>query len=147
MDLKDEEVREDLRCMLMNVDEDSPVNAKPEGDVFKERINEEMGAWAEEWIKTYVTAERRKELVNVLLVNGLGIDDDNKKIMDRHYFSFCRGSGYWVQDNTTSHRGRCGKCKDWREWHCKKCNRCNYGISIPCDGCGGVSDMYYFDKH
>lgn len=146
MDLTDEEVREELRCMLMDVEGHSAVNAKPNGDVFEGNYNEELGAWAKEWVKTSATAKRRKELVDVLLIAGLGIDDDNKKIMEGHYFSFCRGSGRWVQDNTTKHCGRCGECRDWREWHCKKCNRCNYGVSIPCDGCGGVSDMYYFNK-
>jgi hypothetical protein len=130
----------------MGADEGSPANAKPKGDVFKEDINEDLGVWAKEWIETSVTTERRKELMDILLIAGFGIDDDKMKIMDGHYFSLCRGSGRWVQDNTTSHCGCCGECKDWREWHCKKCNKCNYGDSIPCDGCGGVSDMYYINK-
>ncbi len=39
----------------------------------------------------------------------------------------------------------CSKCgevywysfRDWREWHCETCHRCTYGVTLPCEGCGG----------
>lgn len=54
-----------------------------------------------------------------------------------YYISFC-----WktiVQEDCTWHCEVCKTCRDWREWHCETCNRCSYGISLPCDGCGGYS--------
>lgn len=47
------------------------------------------------------------------------------------------------QSHCTDHCCPCGECMDWREWHCKVCNQCTYGVSIPCDGCGGGSGTYH----
>jgi hypothetical protein len=124
----------------MGVEEDSPLRSKPNGDVFKENYSKEMFAFAKEWVKTSVSKERRKELVDILLIYGLGIDEDDKSVVDGYFFSFCGGA--WVQDTNARHCASCDDCMDWREWHCKKCNKCTYGLSIPCGGCGGVSDMY-----
>ena len=57
------------------------------------------------------------------------------------WFSFCRES--WQSLESTSHCWVCKECMDWREWHCGKCNKCTYGVSLPCEGCDGVSDTYY----
>ncbi|KAI0198320.1 hypothetical protein F4808DRAFT_436606 [Astrocystis sublimbata] len=54
--------------------------------------------------------------------------------------------GAWVDDNSTSHCPVCRECADWREWHCKTCKKCTYGLSLPCQGCGGVSNMYHSDS-
>lgn len=52
-----------------------------------------------------------------------------------YWYSFC-----WeevVQDSCTWHCTECGTCRDWREWHCPRCNRCTYGVTMPCEYCGG----------
>ena len=62
-----------------------------------------------------------------------------RKCKEVYWYSFC-----WddvVQDNCTWHCEVCGACRDWREWHCKTCNRCTYGVTLPCDGCGGKSHL------
>ena len=49
-----------------------------------------------------------------------------------YWYSFC-----WdevVQDSCTWHCEICGTCRDW---HCETCNRCTYGVTLPCEGCGG----------
>lgn len=51
------------------------------------------------------------------------------------WFSFCWGDT--VEESQTWHCERCGTCRDWREWHCETCNRCTYGVTLPCDSCGG----------
>lgn len=57
------------------------------------------------------------------------------------FYSFCRRN-HWESSDHTWHCRVCRKCQDWREWHCKKCNKCTYGLSLACEGCGGVSYMY-----
>ena len=57
------------------------------------------------------------------------------------FFSWCRKA--WDDDNCTWHCPVCMECNDWREWHCSKCKKCSYGVSIPCEGCGGVSNTYH----
>lgn len=51
------------------------------------------------------------------------------------WYSFC--SHAVVQDSCTWHCPECGACRDWREWHCPRCDRCTYGVTMPCDNCGG----------
>lgn len=48
-----------------------------------------------------------------------------------------------VQNDCAQHCSVCGECMDWREWHCGSCKKCSYGISLPCRGCGGVSNTYH----
>lgn len=57
------------------------------------------------------------------------------------WFSICRDT--WTSNSHTTHCWECRECMDWTEWHCITCNKCQYGLSIPCSGCGGVSDMYH----
>lgn len=57
------------------------------------------------------------------------------KCGELYWYSFC-----WedvVQDSCTWHCTKCRMCRDWQEWHCPRCNRCTYGVTLPCDGCGG----------
>lgn len=67
-----------------------------------------------------------------------------RKLLDRYscnecdelyWYSFCLGE--IVQDSCTWHCTDCGTCRDWREWHCPTCNRCTYGVTMPCQNCGG----------
>lgn len=54
-----------------------------------------------------------------------------------YFYSFC-----WkavVEESHTWHCKTCKTCREWREWHCKTCNVCSYGVSLPCEGCGGKS--------
>lgn len=74
---------------------------------------------------------------NELLERGLFEDAAGS----RWFYSFCRSG--WTESHCTWHCPTCKECNDWREWHCKQCDRCTYGISIPCENCGGVSDMYH----
>jgi len=57
------------------------------------------------------------------------------------WYSSCRSA--WVEDQNCSHCWVCKECMDWREWHCKVCNKCQYGVSLTCEGCGGVSGGYH----
>lgn len=52
-----------------------------------------------------------------------------------YWYSFCLEEA--VQDSCTWHCTECRRCRDWREWHCPRCNRCTYGITMPCENCGG----------
>lgn len=97
---------------------------------------QEMGDWAAEWVRPNRTPERRKEMVDELLVFGFGSHET--------FYSFC--TKRWEDVTNASHCASCGECNDWREWHCGRCNRCTYGISIPCEGCGGVSISFH-DAH
>lgn len=67
-----------------------------------------------------------------------------RKLLDRYSCNEC-DELYWysfcleevVQDSCTWHCTECRRCRDWREWHCPRCNRCTYGITMPCEHCGG----------
>lgn len=57
------------------------------------------------------------------------------------WYSSCRET--WVEEQNCSHCWVCKECVNWREWHCKVCRKCRYGVSLACEGCGGVSSMYH----
>ena len=59
---------------------------------------------------------------------------------EAYWYSFCWGEV--VQDNCTWHCEKCNTCRDWREWHCETCERCTYGVTLPCEGCGGRKRGY-----
>ncbi|KAI0419491.1 hypothetical protein F5X98DRAFT_335233 [Xylaria grammica] len=98
--------------------------------------------------------DRRAELQRALLRMGL-----LQTYSYNYFFSFCRGGGRWGEDiadsvqlfpggsweqeTCTWHCPVCRECNDWREWHCATCNKCKYGVSLPCDGCGGVTYVYH----
>jgi hypothetical protein len=54
--------------------------------------------------------------------------------------------GAWMETNNAWHCSGCGECMEWREWHCGRCNKCTYGVSVACQGCGGVSNMYHLEN-
>lgn len=64
------------------------------------------------------------------------------EVINNAFFSFCRDN-QWESSEQTWHCRVCHECQDWREWHCKKCNKCTYGVSLPCEGCGGGTAMYH----
>lgn len=60
------------------------------------------------------------------------------KCGESYWYSFCWGQV--VQDSCSWHCEICHTCRDWREWHCPVCNKCTYGVTLPCENCGGGSD-------
>ncbi|KAK0105293.1 hypothetical protein ONS96_004689 [Cadophora gregata f. sp. sojae] len=133
-DVTDEEMVASLRCKLMGIPEGSPLTKAPVGDYFTEFWDPDLSEWKEKWIAPEVTPEERDLLTKELFVKGLSDEG-------MYMYSFCRE--YWQDLANTTHCRVCGECNDWREWHCGVCKKCTYGISIPCEGCGGVSDMYH----
>lgn len=97
-------------------------------------FGKETFEWAEEWTKPDVTVDRRHDTVREIF--RLVLSEDNKM---EYWYSFCRNA--YATDVNTTHIA-CGECADWREWHCGTCNKCTYGISVPCDVCGGVCENY-----
>lgn len=134
VDLTSEDTQDLLFRTLLGFNPTTPINTQPKGDEFQEYMNTEHFEWAKEWAKQSLTAEERTALKQQLLRDGFGGDGSD------HFYSFCRRS--WQEDKNTTHCRTCGECMEWREWHCGTCNKCSYGISFPCDGCGGVSDSY-----
>ena len=116
------------------------VNYIPKGEVFHEDgFDDRLRAWKDRWVAGFQNEVEKTAHVRALFKYGLGTADDGDGYRS-FFYSFCRGG--WEQDSCTWHCRTCGECKDWREWHCGRCNECAYGVSIPCDGCGGVSDSY-----
>jgi hypothetical protein len=124
--------------MLFSVNE-GDLNAEPTPDVFKhDDYDKNLFQLGKDWARPGVTEEERSSLLKVLFRAAFGVDPE--KGYKEYFYSFCRDS--WQQDSCTSHCEICGECNDWREWHCKVCNVCTYGVSLPCEGCGGVSETY-----
>lgn len=109
----------------------------PKDDAFDEIFDEDLHAWKTKWANKSDDETERKKLVQELIRYGLGQDSS---VAPNFWYSWCQGS--WVQDDQTRHCRICKECNDWREWHCGKCKKCTYGISIPCEGYGGVSMTY-----
>lgn len=90
---------------------------------------------------------RRQNMTDKVLLYGL-FEPENQEGLEytTFYYSFCADA--WADDVNINHCLPCGKCVPWRAWHCatKGCNQCWYGVSIPCEKCGGVSDMYHSIK-
>lgn len=120
---------ERLRCRLMGVRPGDNTTA-PSDDVFDEFFHDELHEWKKQWIDASLE-KQKKELVHRPLRHGLA---DEQRMF---WYSFCRDA--WVQDDCTWHCVDCGECNDWCEWHCVKCRKCTYGVSLPCEGCGGVT--------
>ena len=127
----------------------SLLSAQPRGEVFSNAdFDEFLFGWAKEWAEAGrdvqsddEEGQQLRELTQGLLRYGLAREhDDGGENYRRFWYSFCREG--WEQDSCTHHCETCGECMDWREWHCAVCDKCTYGISIPCEGCGGVSDGY-----
>jgi len=138
VDLKNPAVQETFRSMLFGV-KNGDLNAKPKDDMFLDDFyDQDLFQLGQNWIKPGVTEEERMLLLKALFISAFG--EDPAKGYKAWFYSFCRKS--WQQDSCTSHCEICGECNDWREWHCKVCNACTYGVSLPCEGCGGVSETY-----
>jgi hypothetical protein len=137
VDFTNEDFLDGLRCTLLDVEPGAPINKKPTGDEFQEWFDKDMAKWAEEWASPGLKEEDRDLLLRKLFRVGLGLD---KSSHGMNFYSFCRGN--WQTTDHTSHCVTCGECNDWREWHCKVCNKCTYGVSLPCQGCGGRSNSY-----
>ncbi|KAK3699620.1 hypothetical protein LTR37_016356 [Vermiconidia calcicola] len=104
-------------------------DTKPGADAFE--FDSDLEGWANEWEK--MSASEKPAHIRKLLMYGLF---ERKAGGNRsYYYSFCRDN--WQSDIL------CKECGDWRDWHCKNCKRCTYGVSIPCEGCGGVSNSYH----
>lgn len=71
---------------------------------------------------------------------------DGERGRSNYWFSLCGDYDGWVDSGTTRHCWTCGECDDWRVWHCKVCRKCRYGVSIPCEKCGGVTELYHMMK-
>jgi hypothetical protein len=104
---------------------------------FASESEQELDKLHERWrtIQGTVPSKPEQRLVLAQEINRYGLSENSG-----YWFSFCRNT--WVSDTCTSHCRECRECMDWREWHCGKCNKCRYGLSLPCEGCGGVSDTY-----
>ena len=107
----------------------------PNNDAFDEGMDEELGEWKNKWVGNIAATDDEvakkkhvQDLFRISLAENQGM----------WWNSFCRGQ--WVQDDCTWHCRECGKCNDWKEWHCARCNKCTYGVSLPCRGCGGVTE-------
>jgi hypothetical protein len=87
------------------------------------------------------TDKLKQRLVRYALTDDRELLGDGENDSWGYWFSLCRDS--WERDGNTSHCWTCGECMDWRDWHCGKCNKCTYGVSIPCEKCGGVSEQYH----
>ena len=107
------------------------------GDIFGDAYRKR---WKKTWAghETFTIVEREKQ-IQALLRHSLSKGGEESSSM--WYYSFCREA--WVQDDCTWHCRTCGECNDWREWHCGTCKKCTYGVSLPCQGCGGVSEMWH----
>ncbi|KAF7899445.1 hypothetical protein EAF00_003781 [Botryotinia globosa] len=132
LDLDSAFTQEELRSNIMGVDEKRYYDA-PQGTVFHDGSDPEIQQLGEEWLKAKTETERKP--IRMKLFRKAFVEDG------RYYFSFC--SGGWEEFTSTVHCSVCDECNDWRDWHCKDCGKCSYGISIPCDGCGGVSNGYH----
>lgn len=98
--------------------------------------------WSAKW--NSLSPEEQTGEKGVLLqqtLNRLAFTETREYTCRDFSFSFCRGN-QWQDCDHTSHCRVCGDCMDWREWHCARCDKCTYGVSLPCDGCGGVSNLY-----
>jgi hypothetical protein len=131
----------ELLCILLGVEDESDLDAwqpTEHDDVFKDWCNKEMAEWARAWTTPGNTAAAKDALTKTLFRAGLSALDRGDQTC---FYSFCRDG--WMQETHTRHCEICKECNDWLEWHCGTCNKCTYGLSIPCAGCGGVSDMYH----
>ena len=99
------------------------------------RFDTELEEWARIWNGLASSEKLRAQVkIQALFKHALTESPDSHS---QFWYSFCRGD--WVQDDWTWHCRICDVCNDWREWHCGTCKKCTYGISIPCQGCGGTS--------
>lgn len=133
------EVVECFRCLLMGVEEGDFTSA-PTLDVFDAYYDDFLAEWAKKWAAKGTGKKEARKLVQELSRHGLGDTNTKGLGVPEYWYSFCQGR--WVDRGCIWHCRICQKCDGWREWHCRVCNTCTYGVSIPCEGCGGVSRQY-----
>ncbi|CAD6442920.1 cce0648c-b097-42e2-b6e1-e502cac62b8c [Sclerotinia trifoliorum] len=132
LDLDSAYTQEELRSTIMGVDEKKYYD-KPEGSIFYDGSDEEIQELGKTWLKAKTEAERKP--IRMALFKKAFLEDGV------HFFSFC--SGAWEESRSTDHCPICDECNDWRDWHCIDCGKCQFGISMPCEGCDGVSNGYH----
>ena len=96
-----------------------------------------MADWFKQLPDFQLGSKERAEHMQSLFRRALG--EGQGAEYSEWFYSFCRNG--WEEDNMTTHCWACNDCKHWREWHCGVCKQCQYGLSIPCEGCGGRSNM------
>ena len=121
--------------------------SEPDGDAFCHEIGDkDLQRWKEEWLQFLSSPHRnpskQEDLLQALL--RLGLSNAEEGGHREWYYSFCRE--VWVEDSCTWHCRTCGECQDWREWHCGTCRKCRYGVTIPCEGCGGVAEGWSYTR-
>ncbi|CAF4810471.1 unnamed protein product [Rotaria sp. Silwood1] len=92
-----------------------------------------------EWKKKWDQIEKNEELSHIQKLFRMLLSVE--ETMD-YYYSFCENDV--LEENSQWHCIICQKCVDWREWHCGQCNKCTYGHTLPCERCGGKSQMSGF---
>ncbi|KAK5688788.1 hypothetical protein LTS10_000766 [Elasticomyces elasticus] len=130
-----------LRSLLMGTPVGDMVS-DPQADAFQEDFSDEyLLEWAAAW-KTMDTRDKPAH-VRKLVMFGLfePCEGDGLPECRSWFFSGCRG--FWEDESCTWHCKVCKECNDWKEWHCRNCKKCTFGVTIPCEGCGGVSDTYH----
>ncbi|CAF1362301.1 unnamed protein product [Rotaria sordida] len=90
----------------------------------------------EEWMKQLKIIDNNQKLAHAQTLFRMLLTDDDTT---GRYYSFCQD--YLVQENLKWHCIKCQDCMDWREWHCGVCDICTYGVSLPCEGCRGKSEI------
>jgi hypothetical protein len=107
-----------------------------------------LGVFAKVWngVKDLPASEPSRQIFAQRLVR-YAFTDDRDLIGNEEsnewgcWYSFCRRG--WVNNQNCRHCWVCKGCMDWQEWHCKKCKKCSDGVSLTCEGCGGVSSGYH----
>ncbi|CAF0779286.1 unnamed protein product [Adineta steineri] len=89
----------------------------------------------EEWTQKWKMIDQDHKLAHMQTLFRMLLSDDETT---GRYYSFCQD--YLVQENLKWHCIKCQECMDWREWHCGICDKCTYGVTLPCEGCGGRSE-------
>lgn len=138
-DLRSTATHDNLLRLLLGLGPLDPIASKPTYEEFEDPdLDEDLFDWGTEWSNPKLGENEREGLKKRLFRIALGECEDSYL---ESSFSFCAKG--WHQDNRASHCRVCGTCHDWREWHCSACNKCTYGLTLPCKGCGGVSESYF----
>ena len=115
-----------------------------------------LKSWKETRDKLTDENEKSAHIHKLLLFALFGhiSEEDGPHHCSTYEYSFCRGGGgalfeddgsrgLWTDSINSWHCPVCKECGSWRDWHCRKCKKCTYGVSLPCDGCGGVTHDYH----
>ncbi|KAK1059440.1 hypothetical protein LTR33_013153 [Friedmanniomyces endolithicus] len=136
---------EQLRRILMETAE-GDMTSPPQGEAFSNSVLDDyLETWANAWKE--MSAEDKPDHVRKLIKYALFEEcegDDETSGWRTWYWSFCRKG--WDEPECTWHCKICKECMDWREWHCGRCKKCTYEVTIPCERCGGVSDIYHTER-